>query len=102
MGLYLLLIAVEDVTTVGSYFNHAIQWQHGAGCQVNKCSRTTLLLLEVVHEILTNCLLEGRRFPDRVRLRTFDLYVDNDHVGAMVRHHILDPPQPEAQAPYSS
>ena len=39
MGLYLLLIAVEDVTTVGRYFNHAIQWQHGAGCQVTSLPR---------------------------------------------------------------
>ncbi|OQR78338.1 follicle-stimulating hormone receptor-like [Tropilaelaps mercedesae] len=34
MGVYLLMIAIEDVSTIGSYFNHAIQWQHGTGCKI--------------------------------------------------------------------
>ncbi|XP_035212697.1 lutropin-choriogonadotropic hormone receptor-like isoform X2 [Stegodyphus dumicola] len=34
MGLYLMIIASVDVHTMGTYFNHAIDWQHGAGCQV--------------------------------------------------------------------
>ncbi|CAN7991259.1 unnamed protein product, partial [Ixodes hexagonus] len=34
MGAYLLLIAAEDLHTSGEYFNHAILWQHGAGCKV--------------------------------------------------------------------
>ncbi|KAG0415607.1 hypothetical protein HPB47_007223, partial [Ixodes persulcatus] len=34
MGAYLLLIAAEDLHTSGQYFNHAILWQHGAGCKV--------------------------------------------------------------------
>ena len=29
MGLYLLMIAVTDIATQGSYFNYAIIWQHG-------------------------------------------------------------------------
>ncbi|XP_074600271.1 leucine-rich repeat-containing G protein-coupled receptor 1 isoform X2 [Brevipalpus obovatus] len=34
MGLYLLIIAIIDVHTIGVYFNHAIDWQHGLGCKV--------------------------------------------------------------------
>ncbi|XP_077527174.1 follicle-stimulating hormone receptor-like [Haemaphysalis longicornis] len=34
MGAYLFLLAVVDAHTAGAYFNHAIPWQHGAGCQV--------------------------------------------------------------------
>ncbi|XP_064479292.1 lutropin-choriogonadotropic hormone receptor-like [Ornithodoros turicata] len=34
MGAYLLLLAAVDAHTIGSYFNHAIPWQHGWGCQV--------------------------------------------------------------------
>lgn len=29
MGVYLLLIAVVDLHTIGIYFNYAIDWQHG-------------------------------------------------------------------------
>ncbi|NXS29248.1 LSHR protein, partial [Pomatostomus ruficeps] len=32
MGLYLLLIAAVDAQTSGQYYNHAIDWQTGAGC----------------------------------------------------------------------
>ncbi|PNF24003.1 hypothetical protein B7P43_G08640 [Cryptotermes secundus] len=34
MGLYLLLIASMDARSIGAYFNHAIDWQSGGGCQV--------------------------------------------------------------------
>ncbi|KAG8178762.1 hypothetical protein JTE90_006605 [Oedothorax gibbosus] len=34
MGLYLLLIASVDARTVGTYFNYALRWQHGPGCQI--------------------------------------------------------------------
>ncbi|KDR15184.1 Thyrotropin receptor [Zootermopsis nevadensis] len=34
MGIYLLLIACMDAHSIGAYFNHAIDWQSGAGCQV--------------------------------------------------------------------
>ncbi|RWS22793.1 lutropin-choriogonadotropic hormone receptor-like protein [Leptotrombidium deliense] len=34
MGIYLLIIAVIDVHTIGVYFNYAIDWQHGFGCKV--------------------------------------------------------------------
>ena len=30
-GIYLLMIAITDVRTVGVYFNYAIDWQHGKG-----------------------------------------------------------------------
>lgn len=29
MGLYLLLIAVQDARSIGDYFNYAIDWQSG-------------------------------------------------------------------------
>lgn len=29
MGVYLLIIAVVDIRTMGVYFNYAIDWQHG-------------------------------------------------------------------------
>lgn len=29
MGTYLLVIAAMDLHTIGAYFNHAIDWQHG-------------------------------------------------------------------------
>ncbi|KAG9509843.1 Lutropin-choriogonadotropic hormone receptor, partial [Fragariocoptes setiger] len=34
MGVYLAILASMDLKTMGSYFNHAIDWQHGLGCQV--------------------------------------------------------------------
>ncbi|CAG2117840.1 unnamed protein product, partial [Medioppia subpectinata] len=34
MGIYLLIIAIVDVHTVGEYFNYAIDWQHGIGCKI--------------------------------------------------------------------
>ncbi|GFS78342.1 thyrotropin receptor [Nephila pilipes] len=34
MGIYLLIIACVDIRTMGTYFNYAIEWQHGAGCQL--------------------------------------------------------------------
>jgi len=34
MGVYLAMLAVADLTTVGSYFNYAIDWQHGLGCSL--------------------------------------------------------------------
>lgn len=34
MGVYLAMLALADLTTVGSYFNYAIDWQHGYGCKV--------------------------------------------------------------------
>ncbi|RZF46586.1 hypothetical protein LSTR_LSTR002918 [Laodelphax striatellus] len=33
MGLYLLLIAIADARSLGEYFNYAIDWQNGIGCQ---------------------------------------------------------------------
>ena len=34
MGVYLLLIASMDLHTIGAYFNFAIDWQNGIGCQI--------------------------------------------------------------------
>lgn len=34
MGVYLLMIAVFDLRTMGQYFNWAIDWQHGIGCKM--------------------------------------------------------------------
>ncbi|KAI1284812.1 Lutropin-choriogonadotropic hormone receptor [Halotydeus destructor] len=34
MGVYLLLIALVDIRTMGYYFNYAIDWQNGYGCQL--------------------------------------------------------------------
>ncbi|XP_068082064.1 lutropin-choriogonadotropic hormone receptor [Anabrus simplex] len=34
MGVYLLLIAIMDSKSMGQYFNYAIDWQSGYGCQV--------------------------------------------------------------------
>lgn len=34
MGVYLAMLAFADLTTVGAYFNYAIDWQHGFGCRV--------------------------------------------------------------------
>ncbi|XP_071450669.1 lutropin-choriogonadotropic hormone receptor-like [Hetaerina americana] len=34
MGLYLMSILVMDARTIGVYFNHAIDWQEGPGCQI--------------------------------------------------------------------
>lgn len=34
MGVYLGALALADLTTVGTYFNYAIDWQHGLGCKV--------------------------------------------------------------------
>ncbi|GBM22693.1 Lutropin-choriogonadotropic hormone receptor [Araneus ventricosus] len=34
MGVYLLMIAAMDLHSIGTYFNYAIDWQHGYGCQV--------------------------------------------------------------------
>lgn len=38
MGVYLLMIAVVDARTIGVYFNHAIEWQHGtSSCNGSWC-----------------------------------------------------------------
>lgn len=34
MGIYLLMVAVEDLVSLGVYFNFAIDWQLGWGCQL--------------------------------------------------------------------
>ncbi|XP_021938827.1 lutropin-choriogonadotropic hormone receptor-like isoform X2 [Zootermopsis nevadensis] len=34
MGIYLLIIACMDARSIGAYFNHAIDWQRGPGCQI--------------------------------------------------------------------
>ncbi|KAJ7987767.1 hypothetical protein DPEC_G00329920 [Dallia pectoralis] len=34
MGVYLLVIATVDVRTRGQYYNHAISWQTGVGCEI--------------------------------------------------------------------
>ncbi|XP_049781497.1 lutropin-choriogonadotropic hormone receptor-like [Schistocerca cancellata] len=34
MGLYLLMLAAVDARSLGQYFNYAIDWQKGPGCQV--------------------------------------------------------------------
>jgi len=34
MGVYLAMLAFADLTTVGTYFNYAIDWQHGPGCKI--------------------------------------------------------------------
>ncbi|XP_063232146.1 lutropin-choriogonadotropic hormone receptor-like [Bacillus rossius redtenbacheri] len=34
IGLYLALLAGVDARSVGTYFNHAIDWQNGPGCEV--------------------------------------------------------------------
>lgn len=34
MGIYLSMLALADLTTVGSYFNFAIDWQQGFGCKL--------------------------------------------------------------------
>ncbi|CAL8111620.1 unnamed protein product [Orchesella dallaii] len=34
MGLYLLMVATQDLVSLGSYFNYAIDWQLGWGCQI--------------------------------------------------------------------
>ncbi|XP_046408920.1 uncharacterized protein LOC124173521, partial [Ischnura elegans] len=34
MGMYLMSILVMDARTIGAYFNHAIDWQEGTGCQI--------------------------------------------------------------------
>lgn len=32
MGVYLVVIATEDLLTQGRYHNHAVDWQMGPGC----------------------------------------------------------------------
>ena len=34
MGIYLLMVAVQDLVSLGVYFNFAIDWQLGWGCQL--------------------------------------------------------------------
>lgn len=34
MGIYLLMVATQDLVSLGSYFNYAIDWQLGWGCQI--------------------------------------------------------------------
>ncbi|XP_074000023.1 follicle-stimulating hormone receptor-like isoform X2 [Rhodnius prolixus] len=34
MGLYLIMIAIMDAKSIGDYFNYAIDWQSGLGCQI--------------------------------------------------------------------
>jgi hypothetical protein len=34
MGVYLAMLATADITTMGKYFNYALDWQLGLGCQL--------------------------------------------------------------------
>lgn len=34
MGVYLSMLALADLTTIGTYFNYAIDWQQGYGCKI--------------------------------------------------------------------
>ncbi|KRZ06462.1 Follicle-stimulating hormone receptor [Trichinella zimbabwensis] len=34
MGVYLVILAVEDAKTAGSYYNFALDWQTGSGCKI--------------------------------------------------------------------
>uniref|UniRef100_A0A3P8XE74 Follicle-stimulating hormone receptor n=2 Tax=Esox lucius TaxID=8010 RepID=A0A3P8XE74_ESOLU len=35
MGVYLMVIATVDIRTRGQYYNHAISWQTGVGCEIS-------------------------------------------------------------------
>lgn len=60
MGVYLLIIAVTDLRTMGEYFNFAIDWQHGLGCKV--AGFITVFSSELSIYTLTIITLE-RYFP---------------------------------------
>jgi thyroid stimulating hormone receptor len=33
-GVYLAMLAIQDIKTSGEYYNHAVEWQTGMGCKV--------------------------------------------------------------------
>uniref|UniRef100_A0A2H8TYZ0 Lutropin-choriogonadotropic hormone receptor n=1 Tax=Melanaphis sacchari TaxID=742174 RepID=A0A2H8TYZ0_9HEMI len=58
MGLYLLLIAVMDARSIGHYFNHAIFWQRGIGCQV----AGFLTVFSCMLSVFTLMIITGERW----------------------------------------
>ncbi|XP_016659101.1 lutropin-choriogonadotropic hormone receptor-like [Acyrthosiphon pisum] len=58
MGLYLLLIAVMDARSIGQYFNHAIFWQRGIGCQV----AGFLTVFSCMLSVFTLMIITGERW----------------------------------------
>ncbi|XP_050544068.1 lutropin-choriogonadotropic hormone receptor-like [Daktulosphaira vitifoliae] len=58
MGLYLLLIAIMDARSIGHYFNHAIFWQRGIGCQV----AGFLTVFSCMLSVFTLTIITGERW----------------------------------------
>ncbi|XP_040267176.1 thyrotropin receptor [Bufo bufo] len=74
MGIYLLLIASEDLHTRSEYYNYAINWQTGAGC--NMAGFFTVFASELSVYTLTVITLErwyaitfAMRLDRKIRLR---------------------------------
>ncbi|XP_073466421.1 thyrotropin receptor [Aquarana catesbeiana] len=74
MGIYLLLIASEDLHTRSEYYNYAINWQTGAGC--NTAGFFTVFASELSVYTLTVITLErwyaitfAMRLDRKIRLR---------------------------------
>ncbi|XP_046616471.1 lutropin-choriogonadotropic hormone receptor isoform X3 [Neodiprion virginianus] len=74
MGLYLILIADSDARSIGAYFNYAIDWQKGLGCQIagflavfsTELSIFTLTVITMERWYTINFAILNRR----LRLRT--------------------------------
>ncbi|VVC36219.1 GPCR, rhodopsin-like, 7TM,Leucine-rich repeat,Leucine-rich repeat domain, L domain-like,G protein- [Cinara cedri] len=58
MGLYLLLIALMDARSIGYYFNHAIFWQRGIGCQI----AGFLTVFSCMLSVFTLMIITGERW----------------------------------------
>lgn len=58
MGVYLAMLAAADVTTAGTYFNYAIDWQHGIGCKV--AGAVSLFASQL--SIFTLCVITFERY----------------------------------------
>ncbi|CAG0890138.1 unnamed protein product [Darwinula stevensoni] len=58
LGLYLLAVAVVDLRTMGFYFNYAIPWQQGLGCEI--AGFVTVFSCEL--SIVTLSVLTGERW----------------------------------------
>nr|XP_035127357.1 lutropin-choriogonadotropic hormone receptor isoform X3 [Callithrix jacchus] len=78
MGLYLLLIASVDSQTKGQYYNHAIDWQTGSGC--NTAGFFTVFASELSVYTLTVITLE------RWHTITYAIHLDQK---LRLRHAIL-------------
>ncbi|XP_046741184.1 lutropin-choriogonadotropic hormone receptor [Diprion similis] len=77
MGIYLILIADRDARSIGAYFNYAIDWQNGLGCQIagflnvfsTELSIFTLVVITIERWYTINYAILNRRLRSKTCMK---------------------------------